>query len=68
MQIGPIELPEKPLFLAPMEDVSDAPFRQICREKGADIVYTEFISSVILFFIIFLCLLPGRFDIDTPVL
>ena len=45
MQIGSIELPEKPLFLAPMEDVSDAPFRQICREKGADIVYTEFISS-----------------------
>ncbi len=45
MHIGPIELPEKPLFLAPMEDVSDAPFRQICREKGADIVYTEFISS-----------------------
>ncbi|MCG8371996.1 MAG: tRNA-dihydrouridine synthase family protein, partial [Balneolales bacterium] len=45
MQIGEITLPEKPLFLAPMEDVSDAPFRQICREKGADIVYTEFISS-----------------------
>ena len=45
MNIGPINLSEKPLFLAPMEDVSDAPFRQICREKGADIVYTEFISS-----------------------
>ena len=45
MNIGPINLPEKPLFLAPMEDVSDASFRQICREKGADIVYTEFISS-----------------------
>jgi nifR3 family TIM-barrel protein len=45
MYIGPINLSEKPLFLAPMEDVSDAPFRQICREKGADIVYTEFISS-----------------------
>lgn len=45
MYIGSINLSEKPLFLAPMEDVSDAPFRQICREKGADIVYTEFISS-----------------------
>ena len=45
MNIGPINLSEKPLFLAPMEDVSDASFRQICREKGADIVYTEFISS-----------------------
>lgn len=45
MTIDTITLPEKPLFLAPMEDVSDSPFRQICREKGADIVYTEFISS-----------------------
>tara|TARA_B100000575_G_C23141180_1_gene664145 strand:+ start:2351 stop:3361 length:1011 start_codon:yes stop_codon:yes gene_type:complete len=36
---------EQPLFLAPMEDVSDAPFRQICRKMGADMVYTEFISS-----------------------
>jgi nifR3 family TIM-barrel protein len=45
MKIDQITLPEKPLFLAPMEDVSDSPFRQICREKGADIVYTEFISS-----------------------
>lgn len=45
MNIGPIELQEKPIFLAPMEDVTDSPFRQICRSKGADIVYTEFISS-----------------------
>lgn len=45
MKISNILLPEKPLFLAPMEDVSDSPFRQICREKRADIVFTEFISS-----------------------
>ena len=45
MNIDDITLPEKPLFLAPMEDVTDSPFRQICREKGADIVFTEFISS-----------------------
>lgn len=45
MNIGPVELPNKPLFLAPMEDVTDSPFRQICRKKGADIVFTEFISS-----------------------
>ena len=45
MKIDDIILPKKPLFLAPMEDVTDSPFRQICREKGADIVFTEFISS-----------------------
>lgn len=45
MNIGSIELPDQPLFLAPMEDVTDSPFRQICRQKGADIVFTEFISS-----------------------
>jgi nifR3 family TIM-barrel protein len=45
MKIENIILPEKPLFLAPMEDVTDSPFRQICRKKGADIVFTEFISS-----------------------
>ena len=45
MNIGSITLPKKPLFLAPMEDVTDSPFRQICRQKGADIVFTEFISS-----------------------
>lgn len=45
MKIGPIDLGEKPLLLAPMEDVTDSPFRQICRNRGASIVYTEFISS-----------------------
>lgn len=45
MYIQNIKLPDLPLFLAPMEDVTDSPFRQICKSKGADIVYTEFISS-----------------------
>lgn len=45
MQIDNIKLNKKPLLLAPMEDVTDSPFRQICRKKGADLVYTEFISS-----------------------
>ena len=45
MNIGPIDLGDKPLLLAPMEDVTDSPFRTICRRKGASIVYTEFISS-----------------------
>lgn len=45
MNIDSIQLPDQPLFLAPMEDVTDSPFRQICRRKGADIVFTEFISS-----------------------
>ncbi len=40
-----IELPDFPLLLAPMEDVSDPPFRIVCKEKGADLMYTEFISS-----------------------
>jgi len=44
-KIGNIELPEFPLLLAPMEDVSDPPFRALCKENGADVVYTEFISS-----------------------
>lgn len=44
-KIGPIELPEFPLLLAPMEDVSDPPFRTLCKEQGADVMYTEFISS-----------------------
>ncbi|MCK0161248.1 tRNA dihydrouridine synthase DusB [Allomuricauda sp. F6463D] len=43
--IGNIELPDFPLLLAPMEDVSDPPFRKLCKEQGADVVYTEFISS-----------------------
>ena len=45
VKIGNIELGEFPLLLAPMEDVSDPPFRALCKEKGADVVYTEFISS-----------------------
>ena len=45
IKIGNIELPKFPLLLAPMEDVSDPPFRALCKEQGADDVYTEFISS-----------------------
>ncbi|NGP77160.1 tRNA dihydrouridine synthase DusB [Balneolaceae bacterium YR4-1] len=45
MNIGSIDLGDKPLLLAPMEDVTDSPFRTICRRKGANVVYTEFISS-----------------------
>lgn len=45
MKISDIELGDKPLFLAPMEDVTDPSFRFICKEFGADVVYTEFISS-----------------------
>lgn len=44
-KIGDIELGSFPLLLAPMEDVSDPPFRALCKEQGADVVYTEFISS-----------------------
>jgi len=44
-KIGTIELEDFPLLLAPMEDVSDPPFRALCKEQGADVVYTEFISS-----------------------
>ncbi|MBS1581449.1 MAG: tRNA dihydrouridine synthase DusB [Bacteroidetes bacterium] len=44
-RIGPIELPAFPLLLAPMEDVSDPPFRALCKRHGADLMYTEFISS-----------------------
>ncbi|MBK6774639.1 MAG: tRNA dihydrouridine synthase DusB [Flavobacteriales bacterium] len=44
-RIGPLELPEFPLLLAPMEDVSDPPFRALCKRHGADLMYTEFISS-----------------------
>lgn len=44
-KIGDILLPDFPLLLAPMEDVSDPPFRALCKEQGADVVYTEFISS-----------------------
>ncbi|MCB0434686.1 MAG: tRNA dihydrouridine synthase DusB [Flavobacteriaceae bacterium] len=45
VKIDHIELPDFPLLLAPMEDVSDPPFRALCKEQGADVVYTEFISS-----------------------
>ena len=45
VKIGNIELGEFPLLLAPMEDVSDPPFRAVCKEHGADLMYTEFISS-----------------------
>lgn len=45
VKIGNIELGDFPLLLAPMEDVSDPPFRAVCKENGADLMYTEFISS-----------------------
>lgn len=45
MQIKNINLPDFPLLLAPMEDVSDPPFRSVCKANGADLMYTEFISS-----------------------
>jgi len=45
MTIGSLVLPEKPLFLAPMEDVTDPSFRYICKQYGADVVYTEFVAS-----------------------
>lgn len=45
VKIGNITLGEFPLLLAPMEDVSDPPFRAVCKEQGADLMYTEFISS-----------------------
>ncbi len=45
VKIGNISLGEFPLLLAPMEDVSDPPFRLVCKENGADLMYTEFISS-----------------------
>ena len=45
MKIGPVDLGPRPLLLAPMEDVTDLSFRRICREQGADMVYTEFVPS-----------------------
>ena len=45
MKIGELDFGNEPLFLAPMEDVTDASFRAVCKEYGADMVYTEFVSS-----------------------
>ena len=45
IKIGNVELPDFPLLLAPMEDVSDPPFRRLCKMQGADLMYSEFISS-----------------------
>lgn len=45
MKIGDIDLGDRPVMLAPMEDVTDASFRLICKEMGADLTYTEFVSS-----------------------
>ena len=45
MKIGNIDLGERPVMLAPMEDVTDPSFRLICREQGAKMVYTEFVSA-----------------------
>jgi tRNA-dihydrouridine synthase B len=45
VKIGNIALGDFPLLLAPMEDVSDPPFRAVCKQNGADLMYTEFISS-----------------------
>src|SRR5882724_5493203 len=45
IKIGNISLPDFPLLLAPMEDVSDPPFRYVCKKNGADLMYSEFISS-----------------------
>ncbi len=45
MKIRHIDLGEYPVFLAPMEDVTDAAFRLMCKRFGADLVYTEFVSS-----------------------
>ncbi|VAW29599.1 tRNA-dihydrouridine synthase DusB, partial [hydrothermal vent metagenome] len=45
VKIGNLEIGEFPLLLAPMEDVSDPPFRAVCKQHGADLMYTEFISA-----------------------
>src|SRR6266536_1107358 len=45
IKIGNISLPDFPLLLAPMEDVSDPPFRAVCKDNGADLMFSEFISS-----------------------
>lgn len=61
IRIGDLVL-DRPLLLAPMEDVSDLPFRVMCRRLGADVVYTEFISSEGLVRDIRACLAKMRFD------
>ncbi len=45
VKLAHLTLPDFPLLLAPMEDVSDPPFRYVCKQHGADLMYTEFISS-----------------------
>jgi tRNA-dihydrouridine synthase len=45
MKIGNIDLGERPIFLAPMEDVTDIGFRRLCKRFGAAMVYTEFVSA-----------------------
>ncbi|MEA3461286.1 MAG: tRNA-dihydrouridine synthase, partial [Bacteroidota bacterium] len=45
MHIGDLDLGDQPLFLAPMEDITDPSFRYLCKKFGADVMYTEFISS-----------------------
>ena len=45
MRVAHIDFGHRPIFLAPMEDVSDPPFRRLCKRYGADMLYTEFISS-----------------------
>ncbi|MEO7211029.1 MAG: tRNA-dihydrouridine synthase, partial [Chitinophagaceae bacterium] len=45
VKIGKLILPDFPLLLAPMEDVSDPPFRAVCKDNGADLMFSEFISS-----------------------
>ena len=45
MRIADITFRDKPLFLAPMEDVTDLVFRSLCKDSGADMLYTEFVSS-----------------------
>jgi len=45
LRIGQLELPDFPLILAPMEDISDPPFRVLCKEMGVDLMFTEFVSS-----------------------
>ena len=45
MKIGNIQFSERPLFLAPMEDVTDIGFRRLCKQQGAEMVYTEFVAA-----------------------